>query len=329
MSPRRLAINLYQLARKARFDVDALRVSNVESGLWLDEEVYDAVNTAVDRAYKILRLAESDIVTTTVESDDATIDKGTEVYNPSSLRLADATSDYTLPPDFVRVVSIRCITAGFEGIKFFPALSRERRYIDARNIPDSDLISARDSEHNFYYTVIGARTLRITPIPQDTIDIELIYQYRPRRLLVYTTGTVDVTPTSAAVTGSSTLWLSAGLQAPSDLIISATPDVVDLGTLYPQILSFQTDTTLTLARAWTGANNDTAAYGIAMIPLLPEEHHAWLAQLAGAIMLRKVNPELSTQSQAELTKQLVEEVMPEVALRQLHESLPVEAFDLP
>ena len=62
---------------------------------------------------------------------------------------------------------------------------------------------------------------------------------------------------------------------------------------------------------------------------LPEEHHAWLAQVTAAIMLRKVSPDLSKAALEDLDKQLSLEVQPEIAIRQVQESLPVDEYTLP
>ena len=111
-------MNASQLVRKARLEVDAIRTGGTVSGLWTDEEVLDAVNTAVDTAYSLLRLADSEIVTKSVRSTDASTDLISETYAPSSLAIVSGTSDYTLPPDLVALVALIPVTAGYTDIRF-------------------------------------------------------------------------------------------------------------------------------------------------------------------------------------------------------------------
>lgn len=72
-----------------------------------------------------------------------------------------------------------------------------------------------------------------------------------------------------------------------------------------------------------------STYYLAMVPTLPEEHHVWLAQYAGALLLRKVSAELSEKYQKSLKEQLVGGVQPEVTIRQMQDSIPVEPFSIP
>mgnify|MGYP001563500042 CR=1 FL=1 len=72
-----------------------------------------------------------------------------------------------------------------------------------------------------------------------------------------------------------------------------------------------------------------STYYIAMVPTLPEEHHAWLAQYAGALLLRKVSAELSEKYKKALQEQLMSSIQPEVSIRQMQDSIPVEPFSIP
>ena len=94
-------MNLAQIARQARLEIDAIRASGTTSGLWIDEEVYAAINTALDSAYRIVRLSGSDLLAKHLKSTDSAVDLITESYDPGSLQLVSGTIDYTLPPDLV------------------------------------------------------------------------------------------------------------------------------------------------------------------------------------------------------------------------------------
>ncbi len=324
-------MNLLQLGRKALFEIDAIRTGNVASDLWSLEEVYDAVNTAMDRAARIIRLADSDILTRRLVTTGGALDLISESYAQSSLRLLADTSSYTLPPDFVRLVSIVPTTAGFEAVRFRPAQLNAKYFVDQRVLTSDDLASSNNSDQVFWYIIYGGRTLLVSPTPQDTINLEVFYQYRPSRLLTYSTSTVSLTNNNAAVTGSSTTWLTSGIRTPCDLVVGTAPTAlnVSLNTYSPRVLSIDTNTTLTLARVYSGATDGTAGYALAMIPELPEEHHEWLAQTAAAIMYRKVNAETSGKLMEALDSELRLAVQPELTIRQQQESLAVEPFEIP
>mgnify|MGYP001560407656 FL=1 len=320
-------MNLSQIIRKARFEVDAIRASGATSALWSDEEVIDAANTAMDHVARILRLSSSDILSKTMTSTDASIDLISETYAPSSFQIAASTLSYTLPPDCVRIDSIVPTTSGYEGVRFYPAKSTQKGWIDQETLTESDMSTVKNSEQIYYYTTIGARTLRISPIPKEAFDVRLTYQYRPPRLLRYNTGTTQLTLGSTTLHGVGTLWMSSGVRGPAELIRGSTT-VCDLNIVYPRITTFTAEDTATLAKAWP-SESASGIYHISMVPQLPEEHHAWLAQVTAAVMLRKVSPELSKNALEELSAQFALGVSPEVTIRQTQESLPVDEYQLP
>ena len=284
----------------------------------------------MDAAARIMRLNDSDYLVKTMRSTASAVDLISESYSPSSLAIVADTSDYTLPPDCVRILSIVPITDGFEDVRFRPARHFNKHWMTHRATPDDDLSTVEESDAVFLYTTIGARTLRLAPTPQDAFNVEITYQFRPPRLLIYTTGTITVTNGSAAVVGVSSEWVSAGVRVPAELVVGASPvSAVRLDQIYPTVSAIGSNTTLTLARTYQGVTSAGSAYGLAMVPTLPEEHHGWLAQMAAAIMLRKVSVELSEASRKELEAQLTSQVTPEVTLRQSQESLAVEPFEIP
>jgi hypothetical protein len=321
-------MNLSQVVRKARFEVDAIRASGVTSALWSDEECIDAANTAMDQAARMLRLADSKILTKSVKSTDTSTDYGSEVYSPSVLAMAADTVDYTLPPDFVRIDSIIPLTTDYEGIRFYPASLAQKGWTDQSTLTVDDTSTITGSESIFFYTVIGSRTLRVRPIMSAAFDIEIMYQYRPPRLQNYSTGSITLASASTELHGIGTSWVTGGLRNPAD-VVTTSASLVSLSSAYPRIASFTNDTTAVLSRAWPLENLASSVYHISMIPQLPEEHHGWLAQVTAAIMLRKVSPELSTAALAALEKQLTSEVQPEVTIRQVQESLVVDEYTLP
>lgn len=322
-------MNLAQLARKTRFEIDAIRTGDVASALWSDEEVYSAINDAVDRALRVYRLAGNPVPTKSMLSTAAAVDLLSQSYNPNSLRLADGTIDYILPPDLVSIVSISPITTGFDGIRFRPLKTSQKVYIDQRTIPDEDLSSLNNDEATLFYTRIGRRTLRVVPEPRDTIDVDLVYTYRPPILKVYSTGTITIlggTPT--IITGASTLWVDRGLRTPAEYIPGAIATAVDLNREYETINTIDSNTQVTTYKDQTAVGAG-GAYRIAMVPLIPEEHHNWLAKLAGAFLFRKINVETSDKAAQALEQQLMNEIQPEAVLDQMQESLVVDPYELP
>lgn len=326
-------MNVLQIMRQARFEIDALRTGNVVSAMWQDEEVLKAANVAMDRTARLLRLSGSEILTKVLKSTDPTGALGDkqiiEDYDPGTLMIVAGTTDYTLPSDFVRVASIRPITGGFDGIRFRPSSIANDFYVDLQNIPSDNLVSVNGAEQTYYYTIIGPRTIRFAPTPRDSFDIELTYHYRQHRLLYYNTGTVTRTNGLTSVSGSGTAWLTAGMRSPAELLVGVTSvNGVDMNAHYPHIQEISSDILLNLNRASTVTDGAGQAYFMAMVPVLPYEHHNWLAQMVSATLLRKVDADLSMKFQADLAQQLLEAVTPEVTLRQLQESLITEAFEL-
>lgn len=326
-------MNVLQIMKQARYEIDALRTGGAVSQMWQDEEVLKACNVAMDRSARLLRLSHSNLLTRSMTSLDGTDIQIHEDYVTSDLRIRSGVTDYNLPSDFIRVESIRPITTGFEGTKFHPTDLNNKMYLSQRGINVEELPSANNSDQEFWYTIIGDRTIRIAPTPKDTIDIELVYHYRPAPLLYYSTGTVQRTNGLTSVSGSGTTWISSGLRAPADLIVGLTNITtgIDINQTYPtvRINDITSNTNLELARASTVTDGVGQAYYLAMVPVLPEEHHNWLAQMVAATMLRKVDADLSSKFQADLGQQLLEAVLPEVTLRQLQESIITEAFELP
>lgn len=323
-------MNCLQIMRQARFEVDALRsAGTINSGMWIDEEVLSALNTSMARTARLLRLAGSELLTKTMDSADSSVDFITENYDPGSLTWVADQTDYTLPPDFVRLVSLRISTAGYESVTFRPTELKDPNFLDLRGIPSGELSGAQDSDQSYLYTIIGPRTIRFAPAPQDVVDVEMVYHYRAPRMRFYSTGTIARTIGDATITGTSTLWLTEGLRTPAELLplVTATTGVT-MDAYYLTVLSIDSNTSLELTKT-SIVTDPSDVYFLAMVPTLPEEHHQWLAQLTAATMLRKVDADLSGKLQQDLAMQLLEGVTPEITLRQMQESMIAQAFELP
>ena len=317
--------------RQARLEIDAIRSGGEATDLWSDEEVLSAVNTSMDEAARFLRLADSNLLTKRIRSTDSAVDLISESYSPSSLRLVSGTTLYTLPPDYVRAVVLLPLGSTFDGVRFLPAVTQAKSTVDLVVIPNDDLTGAEGSDQVFHYYHIGGRTLRFLPTPQDTIDIEMLYHYRPPKLRYTNIGSITRTVGSTTVLGTSTSWLTEGIRVPAELLPNISSlAAVTLDALYATVDAIASDTALTTKKA--SLVSDAVAlsiYYLAMVPTLPEEHHAWLAQYAGAMLLRKISAELSEKYKKSLQEQLVSSIQPEVSIRQMQDSIPVEPFSLP
>ena len=73
----------------------------------------------------------------------------------------------------------------------------------------------------------------------------------------YNTGTATIAANGTAVTGQGTTWATAGIQ-PGDLFIAAG--------LQAEVLSVNSNTSMTLAEAWPGASRTAADYRIRFTP---------------------------------------------------------------
>lgn len=321
-------MNILQIIRMAHLEVDAIRADGQTSALWSQEESRNAVNSAMERASRITRLAGSNILTRSIRSTGAAEEFTSESYDPGVLQITAGTTEYTLPPDFVSVVNILPLSEGFDEIRFYPGEPQQRLVTDQGTIPSADLQTVANSATTYHYVILGGRTLRLVPTPQDDFDIELIYRFRPAKLMAYSAGKVVLNNLSSSVHGKGVTWITSGVRTPVELVTDA---VTSLDQNYQRVASITSETDLTLSKPWAGATavEPGAPYTLAMVPQLPEEHHQWLAHMTAAILLRKVNLDISEKSKQALELQLLQEVQPEITVRQVQESIPVEPFQIP
>ncbi len=183
--------------------------------------------------------------------------------------------DYNIPAN---VSKIKNDTINVGQIKFQPTFVASRQEWDMINtLPyTSDIPN---------YCFIYNGKLSIFPIPSTTGNI-ITFNYKTRvpdmTFADYSTGTLasaGMVVGSTTVTGLSTAWSSTGLYPTGinlsqyNLYLRADPPYGD-GIWYP-ILSFTSDTVLTLALPVINAPNITAAttYTIGQMPLLNEDFH--------------------------------------------------------
>jgi len=129
-----------------------------------------------------------------------------------------------------------------------------------------------------YFFIYNGK-VEIFPIPSTTGNtITFNYKFRVPDLSItsYTTGTVAVTNGSATVTGTGTSWLtqflpSAGSVLDQNLWIRIPHPAGDNN--WYQILSIESNTSLTLVQAYNGLSTTGATYTIGQTPSILEDFH--------------------------------------------------------
>jgi hypothetical protein len=92
-----------------------------------------------------------------------------EVYPAANFALAASTRDYTLPPDFVEMQAIEVITAGQEHVRF------QYRPLTDPQFRASLAQTTAQAPAGFLYSLLGERTLRVTPLSDTALDLRITY----------------------------------------------------------------------------------------------------------------------------------------------------------
>jgi hypothetical protein len=282
------------MIRLALFNADAVNQDDTTDPLYRQLELLAWLNDAKDKAEMQLRATKEDFNLLFVDSADSAYTWRQITFAPSTLQLTSSSKYVTLPPDLLMLKRIRCITSGSEYIRF--------REVDlssgeGKDAAEYGVQSTRDDE--ILYDVVGENTLYLPYPPTSTLDIELAYIARSRPLQIYSTGTITTVNGSASVSGGSTSWLAADLANNLELIVSAdatAPKIVsqttggtwvDPSAQYYPVTSVDSDSGLTLSRAW--ASTDVTGYGyiLATVPPIPAEHHMLIVDALVARMKLK------------------------------------------
>lgn len=119
------------------------------------------------------------------------------------------------------------------------------------------------------YFIMGSDQIGLYPIPSDTVDAGLRFIYQEQDTAMsqddYTTGTIEVTNGSTAITGTSTVWA----QTQVGLYLQTT-DGTD-GNWY-EIDSVDSSTTITLRTPYVGPSGSGKAYIIGQLMNIPMEY---------------------------------------------------------
>jgi len=293
-------VNLAQIVRLGLLEARAVKQSGSLVPSVSTSELYAWANDANLQVEQRLRAVADDyFVRRLNSSSDTTAQKIMGVsYTPStSLQLAASTRAFSLPPDFLSLRSIRCVSSGYEDTHFYQMDLTHARFQSMLR----DTAEAAPGE-DLYYDIQGERTLYLAQPVSSALDIEIAYVARTKKLTVYQTGTIAVTTGTTAVTGSSTTWSSGTPFDTAYLDIhygtsgSATVPTADPSTEYDdvnraRVSSITTDTALVVATNRVGTLASGTGYLLASVPVVPEDFHAGLAAyVAGMILLGDGNP---------------------------------------
>lgn len=250
-----------------------------EDTFWTDGEINAFINAGQRELQKHIKLANSEYFDRIMSSADSAFVTHGRSYDPGSLTWVADTSEYTLPPDLVRLKLI-WDNASSDRVRL--------RHIDLRK-EDFVLTFGEDAGtggREFWYTIVAARTLIIRPIPQEVRNFTLIYERTLPPLRDFSSGNVTVNHDATAVTLASATGISDIMPAGSELIVAASGTAVPTpnpSLQYPKISSFTSDTALTLDAPYLdedGSNVSGVGYICSMVSEIPDRHHDLLVYYA-------------------------------------------------
>jgi len=290
-------VNIAQILRQSLLDADAVNIDGTTHRFVTEAELLTWAQEGHERLLTQLRRMGEDFGLVVRQSTDADLRWNGITYDCSSFGLTATGRTYTLPPDLIELRQIRALTSGYED-----------RLFEHKDLSDPVVVaqirSASDTTTTgvIRWDIVGERTLRLALPPDVALDIEISYIASPRKLRLYSTGTVSTTQDSAAVTGASTPnWVIQELSPPMDLIIAASstaPKIVsqtagdpfvDPSVLSSPVLSIDTNTTLTLLGPYLPTAVSTKAYLLASVPSVPDNHQWMLVRYVTAMIRWKAS----------------------------------------
>lgn len=313
-------MNLAQVIRRALLQCNVVKQDGTTPAIILEAELVAAAQECMDELFQIMKQADADWGLRTVDSrttgGTAAFTFEGETYTPtSSLRTAVSTREYTLPPDFLRMKRIVCVTNGFQYIRFDHLSVADPVFTGIET--GLDIAVGVSTPDIFYYDVIGRRTLHFANWPGQILDLEIMYEARQPTLWIYNgeaTSVAGVTLDDATVAtsaGTATRFLDSGLSTPCALfltsdgasghpIVMGTTAGVDfvsplprrvgaigLGGPFP-VASFTTDIELELTRTYPFATDASIGYMLCSAPEVMETHSALFVQWLRAYIYSKV-----------------------------------------
>jgi len=279
----------------AAFNANEIKQAGTLGPYFTTVELVAWANDGKDRLEKVLRRVNENYFIRFIASTGTSAKILGIDYAGTSLAWADGTILYTLPPDFLKMVSIRITTSAYANAKIERRAYHDPEFQDAlRTSNTAQIMRGAD----FFYDIIGERTLAIAPDPNAALNLEMAYVARTRKLVRYVTGTLSVPDASNAVTGAGTIWSSGTPFDASYLDIifgnsaSATEPTPNItsdynGVEHARVAAITSDTALTLASNKVGTLAAGTGYILSSVPQAPSEHHPSIADYVAGRMLMK------------------------------------------
>lgn len=323
-------MNLVQIMRKARQGVDAILPGGLASAQWTDEEMVDLVNEAYENLQREFRLVNSKWMLQTINTSTTAFFRDGETYTPSTALVLSSTNyKITLPPDFAEMVRVRCTND--RTLRFVPAQAETYHWIDEEeNSYDAvgTLVNPPTQYRTFFYDLVGNRTLYVIPVQSGTYNLEIDYIPMKRPLYFTNRGTVSITNGTTTITGTGTTFvddsiLSESTDNAAELIVNVSDpqsNQISLAKDYPRVATITTNTAATLKANFAPATVTDVPFILTMSPALPREYHRWLCRLTSALMLSKINPEISDKYSVRYTEQFQTQINPVARRRQSQDS---------
>ncbi len=279
-------MNLRQMRAQVRDNLSAGGGANTnfpQDDWWSDAEIDGHISEGQSQIAKVIRRASSDFFVEQMKSTDGVIQIGYENYAPSSLALVVGINLYTLPPDFLLLKKFMSADPQDRFVRFTSSDMAKEEFFRLFGKEGSN-----DTEE-YFFDIIGQRTLALAPTPQATLDTWLFYERLLRPLAEYKVGTVSMTRGSAIVTGVGTLFENQVCPGAQLVAGTVAADPVALpSTIYPSVLSVDNDTQITLEAPWFQPTLAGAKYTLADAPFeIPSNHHWLITAWATAEAFRK------------------------------------------
>jgi hypothetical protein len=145
------------------------RLDESTASFWTNAQLTRYINRAKDRVWNRVKSLNEDYFAVTRTSEDGSLTILSESYDASSFQIVAGTRDYTLPPDFSEMKLIECIESGYEHVRFI------YRDLARHDMRDALEIADNQTPGDFFFDLIGERTMRIAPKSDTTLDLRITY----------------------------------------------------------------------------------------------------------------------------------------------------------
>jgi len=320
-------MNLAQMRVAVRGKLSAGGGSNAQfsvDAFWADAEINFYLNEAHNRLAHAVRRANADYFSRTLASTDSAITVLDRSYNPNTMKMLTNIGEYTLPPDFVRLLGL------------FDARERDKVWFRGSSIAKQEFKRVYNQADipgltfgTLLYDLLNVRTLIVRPKPREDFDIILIYEHLLEPLNDYSTGTVSVTNASATATFAGADLLNRFL-AGDELLVGTTTaaPLPDPNVPYPVIRSVDNATTVTLDAPYIGVTVSGAKYIRSRVSPIPTQHHYTI--VSGGVIegfKKGTNPSIESVAlyRAEYERGLTD-LIADVEVRQTQQAETSEAY---